>query len=510
MLSLFDLARIEDLLTGRLTWSEIWGLVDFAATILALISIPSVLLQRRGRPLPSLTWLLVLLTVPVVGVIAWWGIGRNYLKRKRRRRHRTRAQLASRLTALHDELSVEEPAVRAPRDGGPLFHARRLLLDQSHGVFPTRHGNRVQFLWDAATFYPALEAAIRRAKHHVHFQFYIWEADETGRRFRDLLAEKAAEGVEVRALYDAVGGAPVHGRFMAPLRKAGATVAAFLPLRVLTRRLTVNFRNHRKIVVIDGSVGFTGGLNIGDEYKGRWHDLALRLEGPVVDQLQEVFAEDWYFATEEDLADPAYFGRHHERPGQRTTESALMAPMHPAICRIIASGPDMRTNATHQAFFLSITSARERIYIATPYLVPDQSILMALRAAAYRGVDVRLLLPSESDLPLVQLAARSYYDLLLEAGVRIYEFQDGFLHAKVLIFDRDWCAVGSANVDIRSFRLNFEASCFIDSEPANAALAADFERDLARSREITLESRAGLSKARQLAEAVAHLFSPLL
>jgi cardiolipin synthase len=170
----------------------------------------------------------------------------------------------------------------------------------------------------------------------------------------------------------------------------------------------------------------------------------------------------------------------------------------------------MRTNATHQAYFMSITSATERIYIVTPYFVPDQAIMMALRAAAYRGVDVRLLLPSRSDLPFVQLAGRSYYDPLLEAGVRIFEYTGAVLHAKMLLFDRDWAVIGSANMDIRSFRLNFEAGCFIYSESVNAELTAAFERDLARSVEVTLEQRRASSKLNQLAEAAAHLFSPLL
>jgi cardiolipin synthase len=489
------------------SWARLWHVGYWVALGLAVLSIPSVLLQRRGRPVPSVAWLLVLLAYPPVGLVAWWGFGRYHMERKRRRRRRARAHVAGRLAVLHETLPDHtQPRFRATRDGGPLVHARHLLLDRDDGVFPTRHGNRLQILWDGSAFYPALEAAIRGARHHIHFQFYIWQNDETGRRFRDLLAEKAREGVEVRALYDAVGGSPVSGRFMKPLRAAGGQAAAFLPLRFLTRRLTVNFRNHRKIVIVDGETGFIGGLNIGREYAGRWHDLALQMEGPVVDQLQEVFAEDWYFATGEDLADRAYFGRHHGRGATAPDGS----PLHRAVCRVIASGPDMKENATHQAFFVSINSAAERVYIATPYLVPDQAILMALRAAAMRGVDVRLMLPAESDLPFVQLAARSYYDLLLDAGVRIFEYQGAIMHTKLLLFDRDWTAVGSANMDIRSFRLNFEAGCFIYSPSVNAALTEAFERDLARSAEVTVKERSALSRLDQLAEAAAHLFSPLL
>ncbi len=495
-----------------------WDVVYWTSTALAVLSIPSVLLQRRGRPTSSLAWLLVLLAYAPVGLVAWWGFGRYHMERKRRRHRRARARIAGRLQALHASMPDDAARFVPQADGGPLVHARRLMLDQEVGVFPTRHGNRVQVLWEGERFYASLEEAIRGAKHHVHFQFYIWQADGTGQRFRDLLADKAREGVRVRALYDAVGGKPVDRGFMRRLRQAGGKAAAFLPLRFLTRKVTVNFRNHRKIVVIDGRIGFIGGLNIGDEYTRDWHDVALRLEGPVVDQLQEVFAEDWYFAAGEDLADPAYFGRRaHGAPSGRRESSAVgplpaggRAVHHSAVCRVIASGPDMKTNATHQACFMSITSATERIYIVTPYFVPDQAIMMALRAAAYRGVDVRLLLPSRSDLPFVQWAGRSYYDPLLEAGVRIFEYTGAVLHAKMMLFDRDWAAIGSANMDIRSFRLNFEAGCFIYSESVNAELTSAFEHDVARSVEITLEQRRASSKLNQLAEAAAHLFSPLL
>lgn len=474
-----------------------YGLVEVVAFVLAVSTVPSVLLQRRGRPLAAAVWLLVLLRLPIIGVVAWWAVGRRHLIRKRRRRVAAHGVYEDRLSGVH--ASADGTGAMASND------ARERLLYEATGVFPTRPGSRAALLVDGAEAYPALEAAIRAAKDHIHAQFYIWEPDAAGARIRDLLIEKAGEGVKVRVLYDAVGGGQVHGRFMSPLRAANAEVASFLPVRLFSRALTVNFRNHRKIVVIDGRVGFTGGQNVADEYAQHWHDLMIRVRGPVVNQLQEVFADDWFFATGRELVEPRYFDGDAALTGEAAEDGSE------AICRIIASGPDQTgRNATHDAFFLSITSATRRIWVITPYFVPDAAIAMALRTAAWRGVDVRLVLPRRSDVRLAQYAGRANFESLLEAGVHIYEYVPRVLHAKVLIVDDEWSAVGSANMDTRSFRLNFEASCFMCSREMNASLAELFEQDVAQSEAVILESFRQRPRRQQLAEAAANLLSPFL
>jgi cardiolipin synthase len=468
-------------LNAPLTWGTVIWLLS---ALLAMATIPSVLIHRKGRPMSALAWLFAVMAMPILGSAAWWVIGPRRLQRIRRRWAKARDRLERQSAIPH----------------------RRLLEDELGLIFPETSDNQVEVLVDASAAYPAMEAAIRAAKRHVHLLFYIWEADETGRRFRDLLAQKAREGVEVRLLIDAVGGADVRGRFMDPLRQAGAAVAFFLPSTFANRQVTINFRNHRKIVVIDGETGFLGGMNIGDEYTRDWHDIAVRLDGPVVDQLQEVFADDWYFTTKEGLADPAYFGRT-----QRQSPASLRHPRqcHLATCQVTASGPDTRQNATHDGIFIGMTSAKSRLWVTTPYFIPNSAIQVALRTASYRGVDVRLLLPRRSDVRLVQLAARSYYAELLSAGVRIFEYDGAILHSKAMVIDADTSVLGSANLDIRSLQLNFEINVAITSGTVNRTLADLFEQDLTRSVEIRPEDLKTGLKA-ELMEALAHLLSPLL
>ena len=301
--------------------------------------------------------------------------------------------------------------------------------------------------------------------------------------------------MRVRVLVDAVGSPSFGGRFSRPLRKAGAEVAAFLPARFRPWAPTFNFRNHRKILVVDGRVAYTGGMNVGREYETEWQDLSLELRGPVVGQLADVFAEDWCFAT----------GR--EPPALPEVE-AVDPEGH--VCTVVASGPDRSSNRVHDAFFLAITRARARVWIASPYFVPSQALLAALRSAAQRGVDVRILTPRRSDLPLVAFASRSYYRPLLTEGVRIFEYTAGVLHAKALLVDEELSALGSTNVDARSFRLNFEITCFVASEALASSLARVFERDLALSEEIELAALDERPTWVALAESMAHLLSPLL
>jgi cardiolipin synthase len=283
--------------------------------------------------------------------------------------------------------------------------------------------------------------------------------------------------------------------------------AAFLPLR-LRRRITLNFRNHRKIVVVDGHDAYTGGLNVGDAYREQWHDVGLRLRGPVVEQLQRVFADDWLFATGEDLALPTYFGA--ARPVRRASADLPEGEDPDAACAVVASGPDQRYNLTHDSFVMAINEATERIWLTTPYLIPGPTLLTALRCAVYRGVDVRLIVPARNDVWVAKMAARSYYPDLLESGIRLFEYEPSVLHAKVLIFDRGLSVLGSANLDTRSFQSNFEVSCFISSRAANQALAELFERDLARSHEVQREDVSLDHVWERLVEAAAHLLSPLL
>jgi cardiolipin synthase len=476
-----------------------WTVSLLLAELLALLTIPSVLIQRRGRPQAALAWVLGLIAVPFVGVLVWWGIGRTHLLRKRRRRRSARARISPGLRVVGTR---SQPSSRA--DLLPTLH---LPPDEALAVFPPVDGNSVKVVVDGAETYPAIEHIVRAARHHVHFLFYAWRPDHVGRHFRDLLAQRAREGVRVRVLCDAVGSFRLSSRFLEPLRSAGGTVAFFMPTRILRRSLTLNFRNHRKIVVVDGSVGYTGGLNIGAEYTKGWRDLGLLLSGPVVGQLQEVFADDWFFATGENLAAGEFFP---EASAHGTELVGQEGVHHGAICRLVAGGPDALHNATNDTFLIAVNEAKHRLFITTPYLIPGPAIRAALRTAVYRGVDVRLLVPRNPDVRLTRLAGRSFYPDLLAGGVRIFEYLAGTLHDKLWLFDDELAAVGSANLDTRSFRLNFEACCFIQSRSVNSALADLFLRDQALSEEVKPAFVEAAGRLQQFKEAVANLLSPLL
>ncbi len=477
----------------------LWTWLSWVALLLGLLSIPSVLVRRRGRPLAALSWILALVSIPAVGLVAWWLIGRSHLERKRRRKRRMSAAMSQRFETLHELL--DEP----PCDRPTLLPLLRLPDELADSVFRPTTGNRVELLRDGPIAFEAMEQAIARARHHIHALFYIWNDDETGRHFRDLLADKARDGVQVRVLCDAVGARILGRRLSAPLREAGAQIACFNAPRWLSRRPGLNFRNHRKILVVDDEEGFVGGFNIGDEYRRDWRDRGVRLEGPAVDQLQEIFADDWYFATTENLADEEHFGKwtavRSAEPGCNEIDAA---------CAVVASGPDTRHNAMHDMLFVAINRTVERLWIATPYFIPSPAIMAALRAAVYRHVDVRLLLPGKSDIPLARRAARSYYPELLDVGVRIFEYQPTVLHAKSALFDDDLALIGSANLDHRSFRLNFEVSCFIGGPELNGALTELFLADQQQSVEadpIAMRRRPWHTK---VVDGAAHLLSPLL
>lgn len=475
-----------------LRYVELWWFwIDWGLFAVAVLSVPSVLIQRRGRPTAALAWILALVSVPYVGILCWWLFGRRHLERRKRRKRRAHAAMVERLATLREDL--EEP----PSSEAALLPFLTLPTDVAGSVFESSSGNRVDLL-DSKDAFDVMERDIRAAKNHVHALFYIWKNDETGRRFCDALIEKAKEGKEVRVLCDAIGSPVMATKFSRPLRKAGVKVARFLPPQWFSKSPRVNFRNHRKILVVDGCTGVIGGFNIGDEYRKTWRDMGIRIDGPAVDQLQEIFADDWYYATKEDLAESNYFG------------CWTPAPKPGASCATIASGPDSKHSPIHDAIFVAINHCKSRLFVMTPYFIPTRALQAAMRTAIYRGVDVRIMLPAKSDVMLVRYAARSYYADLLEIGVRIYEYQPAMLHAKVTVFDDNLVLVGSANLDSRSFRLNFEASTFVADRTLNQQISERFLADLDDCEEIHLSELSARPWASKLVDATAHLMSPLL
>lgn len=473
------LYRIFELIEN--TTSEIAVSTLVLLEIAAALSVPSVLLRRRGRPTSALTWLLILVAVPALGTLAWWAFGRTRIERRLRKHAETKREVKS--------------LIGSPKS----MHGTRfefLLPGRARGKYAfSTGGNRAKLLADGESAFTELEGALEKAERCVHLLFYIFKTDETGERICRRLEDCAKRGVEVRLLLDGFGSRQTAQRLIRRLSPCGIRVGVFFPARFWPITPRLNFVNHRKLVTVDNRIGFTGGMNIGDEYRHAWRDLMVKVEGPAVEGLNHIFLEDWFFATREELSDP----------------TATAQQSGPDVCDagVVSSGPDTE-DWIHDAYFLAITQARERLYLSTPYFIPTPALLTALRTAAGRGVDVRIVLPSLSDVLLVMWASRSFYRSLVETGVRIYEYSGSMLHAKALVMDREVASVGTANIDNRSFRLNFEVSVFLASEPMNQELSAWLLDLFAHADEITKEKLDEKSTPRKLVESAAHLLSPLL
>lgn len=473
-----------------------------ALLVQVIIIFRFVLLERRD-PNATLAWILGVVLLPLLGGLLYIFLG----LRRKVRRSRKAERVAQRLRGVYHRWQVArktrgEGAERLPQRTRALVE----LGAASAGSYACP-GNKVGLLINGAHTYAAIRAAIDAATHHVHVEFYIIQPDETGEALRRLLVEKAKAGIEVRVLCDGLGSYRLPDDFWAPLIAAGGKASVFAPVRfapLMRRRDHVNFRNHRKIVVVDGRIGLTGGINIGREYLGLdpkigdWRDSHVRIEGPAVLAMQQTFIEDWLHSTEELLDDGRYFPEPTaEAPGDATVQ-------------VIASGPDRPWAIIHQLHFLAVAHAHKRVWMTTPYFVPDRVLQTALVTAALRGVDVRLLVPKKSDSKLVDWASRFYYPELLEAGVRIYEYGAGFLHAKTMVVDSWLATIGSSNMDIRSFSLNYEMNAFAYDEQASIALTEQFQSDLLLAVEVDKNWAHKLSYSRRVLHSFAGLLSPLL
>jgi cardiolipin synthase len=454
-----------------------------------------ILLEKRS-PVATLAWLLALFALPYVGFAVFFFLGPRRLRRRRLRHKRARgAALAS--------TPGERALVSTVDDGGVDPREAQLVeLAKRTGEPPLDRAEEVRILHDAASTYDAIEAAVLAAKHHVHVAYYILEPGAAGDRLRDALAARARAGVTVRVLVDHVGSSKISRAWLRPLLEAGAKFAWFNAVTFARLRSRIDFRNHRKIVVVDGCVGFTGGINVTDDYlpapagKTPWRDTHVQLSGDVVRWLQLTFLEDWNYATSYTPRGPEYFPAPTGRGVHRV--------------QIMASGPDRELEPIQKMYFASIALARERVWVTTPYFIPDDAVLTALTTAALRGVDVRVLVPTRSDSLVVTAAARSYYDALLACGVRIYEYEPTMIHAKTLVVDDLVTAVGTANMDNRSFRLNFEVTALLYGPEHARELAAQFKADLRLAREIKITARKQIEFGWRFAEAGARVLSPLL
>jgi cardiolipin synthase A/B len=367
---------------------------------------------------------------------------------------------------------------------------------------PMSEGNLVTILENGIDIFPSMLAAIRDAKHTINLEFYIYWDGEIGRKFAEALAERARGGVQVKVVLDAVGSAQMSQWLIDFMARNGIDVEWYHPLRWYTIS-TLNHRTHRKLLVVDGRIGFSGGVGIADEWLGdadaenRWRDTVARVEGPVVTQLQSAFMDNWVKSRGELLTGLDYF--------------PALAPAGPHLTQVLKSSPTEGSSTVKLLYIISIVSAVKSIYISNAYFVPDADTTRALEGAVRRGVDVRVIVPGEfTDVPIVRQASRWHYELLLRRGIRIFEFQPTMMHAKTMVVDGAWTTIGSSNFDDRSFRLNDEVNINVYNDDVGAQMEAMFHADLARSEEVTLRKwfrRGWLDRAK---EKLAGVFRPQL
>jgi cardiolipin synthase len=451
----------------------------------------------------AVAWCLFIFFLPLVGAAGFYLFGYQHVDRPlhRKRRHKMLYRSpAPRTTA--DAAEPPDKPIEAAAGEPELLHVDLHRVASRSGAYPVTLGNAVDMYHEGGPCFDAMREAIAGARHHIHWLTFIYQYDGLGREFLELLTRKVKEGVQVRLLFDAMGSHHLTHRRVREFVAAGGKAIPFLPVSLLRRRMQVNLRNHRKILVVDGQVGFVGGLNVGDEYLGKvarfgfWRDTHLRIRGPAVADLQRVFAEDWNFASGESLTDKCYF--------PPTTADG------PYPAQIVESGPDRDVKAIREVYFAAILKARKRVWIASPYFVPDSGLRDALRLAGNLGIDVRFLGQFHPDKWLPLFAARYYWNQVLSSGVKVYQYTKGMLHSKVVLVDGEWASVGTANFDNRSLMLNFEVNCLIYSAQAVAELEAAFQRDLEDAIRIDPHVYAQRPFAGRLLENASRLFSPIL
>lgn len=444
----------------------------FIELVNLVLILTMVFAERGSNPQAVLLWILVLAVIPLLGFVLYLLFGQTFYARHTFRRKDEDDALAAASAPL--EQAGLERAAAAGAPPAELALARTL---QASGALLYDDDNDVRYLADGDDFFRSLFDLVKEAKEYVFLEYYIVNDDGQGRALLDLLTAKAREGVEVRLLTDAVGSKRSPSRGIGALRQAGGHYATFHRLATVLLSPKKNNRNHRKIAIADGRRALVSGYNISDKYVGKsklghWRDAAVALDGGSVNALLVVFLTDWRYAAKEDLLSEGYF---RDVPGPGTTP-----------VQITVGGPDRPDDNSIHAQYLGIIAASMRqVYLTTPYFVPSEALVCALRLKAQSGADVRVIIPDKPDQPLVFWANRYYASRLLDAGVKVYEYHHGFIHAKTMVGDGRYCAVGSANLDMRSLNLNFECNAMVYSEKMGADMVAAFAQDLAESTEYT-------------------------
>jgi len=463
---------------------------------LQVMLIGTVILLENRAPGKTIGWLSILGFLPVLGFIIYIIFGRKTHGLLFRNKHIPDNRLVK---TVRQQIDYHQGDMLPQHTDS---HHKLVSLLLKSGFAPITLHNQVEILLNGGEKFQALFNALEGASNHIHLSYYIFKDDEIGEDVLKILARKVVEGLEVRVLLDGMGSMSISGGFIRSMRQAGIQAELFFPIRFpyITSRL--NLRYHRKIVVVDGRTGFMGGLNIGDEYLSRdaklgfWRDTHLKLEGEAVHTLQSIFLNDWYFVTRQEVQGASYFPQ---------TFISQVLPV-----QIVGGGPDSNWASILHGFFNAITMAKHSVSIETPYFIPDESLIMALKTAALSGLDVRLLVQGIPEHNLIYLAMHSYFEELLQAGVKIFKYMKGTLHAKIFFIDNHLASVGSANMDLRSFLLDFEICAFVYDQALVERLKLDFEQDINESIELALKTFQNRPVYDRFKESSARLFSSVL
>lgn len=485
-----------------MNWLLIAEIIYFVILVLVCLRI----VYDTRSTTKTLAYLLLAIFVPFGGMLFYFSFGINYRKRK----------MYSKKLIADDSMSakLKEDIYRYSKytfdqSGADVQSTRELaVMLVKDSLSPLTAGNEVKLLVNGERKFPEVLDAIRKAKNHIHIEYYIYEDDEIGSAMADALIQKVKDGVTVRFIYDDFGSRGIRKKLVRRLKGAGVHAFPFHKIIFIALANRLNYRNHRKIIVIDGTTAFVGGINVSDRYinhaanphKLFWRDTHLRIDGPGVLYLQYLFLCDWNFCANDNLQSDAIFFPH----------PSAFPPKGDKVVQIAASGPDSDTPTILFSLLQAINLARKEILITTPYFIPGESLLDALTVAALGGVSVKLLVPGSSDNALVNAASKSYYDDLLKAGVEIYLYRKGFVHAKTLVADKKIAIVGTANMDYRSFDLNFEVNAIVYDSGAANELAGVFYADIAAAEKIDPAVWESRPAWKQLLEKTARLLSPML
>jgi cardiolipin synthase len=482
-----------------------WIFIFELLYLLLLVGVCIRIIYDTSSTVKTLAYLLLVIFLPLFGILFYFAFGINYRKRELYTKKiiaddNVWEKIKQNITAYSVQTYFDTKEASRPNK-----QLARYLL---HQMSPLTSGNTARLLINGEEKFPAVLQALEEAKDHIHIEYYIYENDTIGQAIRDILVKKAAEGVSIRFIYDDFGSHDIGKNLVKTLKKNGVEAYPFYKIRFIIFANHLNYRNHRKIIIIDGTKAFVGGINVSDKYINQnqpgsklfWRDTHLFIEGPGVYYLQYLFICDWNFCSGKTIEHPKPFFPAFtaaNRPGDK-------------IIQIAASGPDSVHPTILYALLYAIYQAEEEILITTPYFIPDQSIMDAIIVAALGGVSVQLLVPGKSDSRLVEIAACSYYEELLSAGVKLYFYQKGFVHAKTLVVDRRLAVIGTANMDCRSFDLNFEVNAIVYDEALAGSLADIFQKDLTHSKLMEQALWSERSVYRKFLEKIARLLSPLL